>query len=59
MGTRQLVKSGKLSVDEALTGFRAAQDSGVFVGDGILHWLERRKGVRKARQSSQQKKRKR
>jgi hypothetical protein len=45
MGTRELVKSGKLSVEDALTNFKGLRKQGQHVGDDIIRWLERRRGV--------------
>lgn len=45
MGTRELVKSGKLSVDDALTNFKELRNKGEFVGDNIIRWLQRHKGI--------------
>jgi len=41
MGIRQDVKSGKMSVDEALNKLKACD----FVTSDIVPWLQRRKGV--------------
>lgn len=45
MGTRQLVKSGKLSVEDALANFKNLRKKGEYVGNDIIRWLERRKGI--------------
>jgi hypothetical protein len=54
MGTRELVKSGKLSVEAALTNFKGLRKQGQYVGDGIIRWLERRKGIVVVEQPQQQ-----
>lgn len=43
--TRENVKSGKLSVADALSHFKGLRKQGTYVGDDIIRWLERRKGV--------------
>jgi hypothetical protein len=45
MGIRQEVKSGKLSVNDALSGFVLLRKGGTHVGADIVRWLERRRGV--------------
>lgn len=60
--TREQVKSGKLSVEDALTHFKGLRKRGTYVGDDIIRWLERRKGVRvpdEPRQQPRKNKRKR
>jgi len=43
MGIRENVKSGKMSVAEALSYFKSLRQRGEHVGNDIIRWLERRR----------------
>ena len=45
MKTREMVKTGKLSPDDALASFAKLAKGGEFVNESILDWLKRRKGI--------------
>lgn len=44
MGIREDVKSGKLSVSDALANLAALRKGGFIVGSNIIRWLERHRG---------------